>query len=1135
MRACQSTITDFAVCLPTVKFTSTMNDRTDPSITRSQPATKDLGENMSGSRNPPDAPVDCVPSQNSGRDVVGRIVVNDDDDEDEDESGSESGESESNESQSRTDSIYIHPPPPPPLLRMAFTRSRLPALSPTVITNESHFPWPMAPGADSESVEREAPFLWISAAEFCSWARAERFNGIGHGRIRAATWMKANKAPFHHQFVFLTVEVSGLGSDVLLFHMRADRLGMLDGNLAKDAVTIQPAQSIADGLTVARAMDAELIMHVVFDEGNDAPVPCLSDLGRFLAAITETSPSYYLQTTSCYFHARSVMLLLVCCFRDSVSVSEPVFLPPTFPNVEQLLTRACLWLQGTRLAPSKLRAFVTVKEQTFWPTVLSHLLRDRTINAHSGFLILTAQVITMLIHGGLFVAIVGVPLALHWKYKGPERAREMVYTIFMIHLYCLMPRLGLPFKHLTRYFFHGIEQTMIDHTCMLWTWLTLSPIDVPSEALEGSAWSTPDHLRFFVPLLDKMPEVFTIKPQRSGVFIDIVSTDNALESGSADKIQCLDFVVGVPSELLDYRISKVFWIIPRKHPIVPGLILEVQPAPDGTPTFLWLSFSTTCQEIVSPKPWHWSITEFSRQFKTDMFDGPFPSGEFFDKETCQQFFGVNSVVFRDIEFAPRLSDVADIFRSVAGTTVHIPRQAILASFWPECQIQINACLHFLTVLALRQPHFWSIDARGSLAVCTSSPCDLLLLHRPPVLPFAGRFGRFPHNFYFWFHFDSASSLHRWAYKHGWREPLWYPMSWDSAIPGLILLSGFLFVVGPIIMLCIALPIDTRQWRIFVAIFIALEACCFLLTGIYAILRWYTHLALQDYSERVFRNVGMPPAERAVAWETLVLRAVAEARLHVAKEHSPLQENKNEVLACGYAREALDAFERLHTQHPGPGLYDPERASAGRLLASSLCRQKRFREACSVLNQAVAIAKELFAVHPNRHSVLLGECLAERAVVMKQLGPPEEASVAWQESLTHLLTAQPDEDASEEECDEWVARLEHYSISADSSSAVACAQAAVDLEHRLLASGPTSRRQALVHSLGFLATRLKDADRTDEAIMHLSEAIQLCKEDTSRISFLLIRAVKDIARSIEDRDPTCATRLKHDANFLLKSM
>lgn len=179
--------------------------------------------------------------------------------------------------------------------------------------NSDEFPWPTEPGRT----------LTISLEDFCSWCQVSRNRSIGNIKILGVRWFESRSAPFYHQFTVLAVSSSTPRENLRFHFIRIDRLGILNSKTAKETVTLSYAETLHfSDQELAEELNAKVLISLSL-KPDATTAPTLRDVAECTSVINFFSPKYKLQTTNCYFQARSVTIFLAMKWPDSWDVITP--------------------------------------------------------------------------------------------------------------------------------------------------------------------------------------------------------------------------------------------------------------------------------------------------------------------------------------------------------------------------------------------------------------------------------------------------------------------------------------------------------------------------------------------------------------------------------------------------------------------------------------------------------------------------------------------------------------------------------------------------------------------------------------------------------------------------------------------
>ncbi|KAF8316571.1 hypothetical protein DL93DRAFT_2166037 [Clavulina sp. PMI_390] len=178
----------------------------------------------------------------------------------------------------------------------------------------------------------------MSHEEFCEWVLSSSAS-VRNAVVEDVTWWSAEKFPFHHQFVVVSIEYTPDDGASSMYNIVLERIGKTRGRHAQHRVTIHPAESVAEfslknqlllGLFSTSSEEREgnptrwswisdlkkrRMSHfggmpgftTEQDERWRGPPATLGHLARFIQHIVASAPHYNVASTNCYYFSRLIV------------------------------------------------------------------------------------------------------------------------------------------------------------------------------------------------------------------------------------------------------------------------------------------------------------------------------------------------------------------------------------------------------------------------------------------------------------------------------------------------------------------------------------------------------------------------------------------------------------------------------------------------------------------------------------------------------------------------------------------------------------------------------------------------------------------------------------------------------------
>lgn len=170
----------------------------------------------------------------------------------------------------------------------------------------------------------------MSDTDFCQWILASA------GPVREAvvcniTWWRAKRAPFHHQFIILTVVYRrNPTAPIELYDLRLERIGKARSfqGVAEHRITVSIAQPLShlkldhtllfgllgagdaadwETLVTPETFPIELAFRDDLDEKWQGPPATLTQIASYVEHIVRLAPHYSVTSTNCYYFSRLLM------------------------------------------------------------------------------------------------------------------------------------------------------------------------------------------------------------------------------------------------------------------------------------------------------------------------------------------------------------------------------------------------------------------------------------------------------------------------------------------------------------------------------------------------------------------------------------------------------------------------------------------------------------------------------------------------------------------------------------------------------------------------------------------------------------------------------------------------------------
>lgn len=183
----------------------------------------------------------------------------------------------------------------------------------------------------------------FSETELLQWLSGSSAYGSSdcrNAKVTDISWWSSHEAPWHHQFIIITV----INDDQHSYSVRIDRLGKLVGLRAKQQIMIQDAIPLIDFIASNDLICALMTSFVSTNaitvdiipryHGFYPPTPTLGDVLTYMSMILEEIPYYHLGTYNCHFFSRVLFHVvglrhynsfnfLVLCSPNSLEPSMP--------------------------------------------------------------------------------------------------------------------------------------------------------------------------------------------------------------------------------------------------------------------------------------------------------------------------------------------------------------------------------------------------------------------------------------------------------------------------------------------------------------------------------------------------------------------------------------------------------------------------------------------------------------------------------------------------------------------------------------------------------------------------------------------------------------------------------------------
>lgn len=201
---------------------------------------------------------------------------------------------------------------------------------PDTLTNSRHHHLIDHPSADFVDLPNGFVHGSMSDTDLCQWVFSSA-RPIQEAVVCNITWWRANKAPFHHQFILLTVIYRrDATAPVELYDLRVERIGKARSfrGAAEHRVTVSTAKHLShlkldhtllfgllgaedmvdwETLVTPETFPIQLAFRDELDEKWRGPPATLAQVASYVEHIVLLAPRYNVTSTNCYYFSRLLM------------------------------------------------------------------------------------------------------------------------------------------------------------------------------------------------------------------------------------------------------------------------------------------------------------------------------------------------------------------------------------------------------------------------------------------------------------------------------------------------------------------------------------------------------------------------------------------------------------------------------------------------------------------------------------------------------------------------------------------------------------------------------------------------------------------------------------------------------------